>query len=55
MIMAEVVFDGDVIRVNGHEIHNADDGFYDIYMSNDEYVADYRLEQAIAYCLEQKK
>lgn len=52
MIKCEVIFYGDVISVNGNEIHNANDGYFNIYMSNGEYLADWRLEEAIQYCLE---
>lgn len=52
MIKCEVVFDGDVIRVNGHEIHNTDDGYYDLFMSDGRYLSDWKLEQAIKYCME---
>lgn len=52
MIKCEVVFDGDVIKVNGHEIYYANDGYYNIFMSDGGYLADWRLEQAIKYCME---
>ena len=53
MIKCEVVFDGVVIKINGHEIHNANDGYYNIYMRDGAFLADWELEKAIKYCMEQ--
>ena len=54
MIKAEVVFDGGVIKINGHEIHNANDGYYNIYMRDGAFLSDWELENAIKYCMEHK-
>lgn len=52
MIKCEVTFDGDVIKVNEHELHNVSECYWDIFMSDETSLADFRLEEAIKYCLE---
>lgn len=51
MIKAEVVFDGDVVLINGHSIFvNCEAG--ELWIEIDEIQHhDLNLEQAVAYCL----
>lgn len=58
MIKAEVVFDGDVMHLNGYEFYDEYDDINGIYMVriNGEYVEGVdTLEQAVKYCMEQSK
>ena len=52
MIKCEVEIDGDVIKLNGHELHNVNECYWDIFSSDETYLADWRLEEAIKYCME---
>ena len=52
MTKCEVEIDGDVIKLNGHELHNVNECYWDVFMADETYLADWRLEEAIKYCLE---
>lgn len=58
MIKAEVVFDGDVMHLNGHEFYDEFDeaeGAYKVRIDGNYVDGVDSLEQAVKYCIEQQK
>lgn len=52
MVKAEVVFDGNIVMCNGHEIHIIDDGTCEIITKQGESLSDWILGDAVKWCLE---